>query len=561
MKLLLLALIGAAALLGAEPSKPVAVAWSPDGQSLAIADAARPAIVIADAAGTLVKIHALPSPPEQLIWVASGIIATLPDADAIAVLGMPNGSSLRIISTPALPRGIASCQSLPAGEGLVAVVCQAAESIALIDPVAGRVTRVLPVGHQPAAIAVGDGLLVVADLMPDGAASASIYAMLLDGTGKRSFSLPPGSTAVRALTIQNGRAVVVHTVAHHGLPITHSDRAWIHHSAVTAIDLRDGTLCTWPLDRPDRGEADPWGIATDAHAWWITISGGHDLIRLDHRRLPPAGTDHLGLLSRQQAIQIIPVAAGPRGIALSTDGRCAVAHAFAGKVTIYGPSGELKTTIITGDSGTNDRTRHGEALFHDARLGHQGWLSCASCHIDGRIDGVSWDLLLDGIGNPKDTRTLVGSAARRPLLSLGGRADATAAIAGALRSDHFHEGTADEINAIQAFLTTLRPHPLASDSAVRTRGQAIFAVRGCQTCHVGGSGSDGRTYDVGTTTGMDAGKLILTPALVELWRTAPYLHDGSAPTLAKVLDPAGPSSVHRVPVEQHPDLIAYLRSM
>ena len=34
----------------------------------------------------------------------------------------------------------------------------------------------------------------------------------------------------------------------------------------------------------------------------------------------------------------------------------------------------------------------------------------------------------------------------------------------------------------------------------------------------------------GTATGLDEGKSILVPSLVEVWRTAPYLHDGRAKT-------------------------------
>jgi cytochrome c peroxidase len=47
-----------------------------------------------------------------------------------------------------------------------------------------------------------------------------------------------------------------------------------------------------------------------------------------------------------------------------------------------------------------------ERLFHDATIGHQSWQSCASCHPDGRAGGLNWDLLNDGIGNPKNTKSV-----------------------------------------------------------------------------------------------------------------------------------------------------------
>ena len=64
----------------------------------------------------------------------------------------------------------------------------------------------------------------------------------------------------------------------------------------------------------------------------------------------------------------------------------------------------------------------GERLFNDTTLCHQRWQSCASCHPDGRTDGLNWDLLNDGIGNPKNTKSLLLASekppemAQRPLL-------------------------------------------------------------------------------------------------------------------------------------------------
>ena len=45
-----------------------------------------------------------------------------------------------------------------------------------------------------------------------------------------------------------------------------------------------------------------------------------------------------------------------------------------------------------------------------------------------------------------------------------------------------------------------------------------------------------KSHDLGTTTGMDKSKGVDTPTLVECWRTAPYLHDGSKATLEDLLD-------------------------
>ena len=69
-----------------------------------------------------------------------------------------------------------------------------------------------------------------------------------------------------------------------------------------------------------------------------------------------------------------------------------------------------------------DLVRQGEFYFNDATICFQGWQSCASCHDDdARVDGLNWDLLNDGIGNPKNTKSLVLSYQTPPVMSLGVR--------------------------------------------------------------------------------------------------------------------------------------------
>jgi cytochrome c peroxidase len=44
-----------------------------------------------------------------------------------------------------------------------------------------------------------------------------------------------------------------------------------------------------------------------------------------------------------------------------------------------------------------------------------------------------------------------------------------------------------------------------------------------------------KKYDIGTSTEQDDNKEFDTPTLIEVWRTAPYLHDGRAVTIREVL--------------------------
>ena len=186
---------------------------------------------------------------------------------------------------------------------------------------------------------------------------------------------------------------------------------------------------------------------------------------------------------------------GPRGLALSPDGRLlAVAHYFSGDVALYdAESARQKPTarIAIGDQAEPDLVRRGEILFHDAGYSFQGWLSCATCHPnEARVDGMNWDLLNDGIGNPKNNRSLLWSDRTPPMMSLGIRETMEQAI---LKGVYFlrRQPEPEEEQALAAYLRSLTP--LASPhleadgslSAQAARGREIFRSEetGCVSCH------------------------------------------------------------------------------
>jgi len=55
------------------------------------------------------------------------------------------------------------------------------------------------------------------------------------------------------------------------------------------------------------------------------------------------------------------------------------------------------------------RQRYGERLFNNAKVTFHRQHSCHSCHPDGHVDGLAYDIEADGIGvSPVDNRTLRG---------------------------------------------------------------------------------------------------------------------------------------------------------
>jgi cytochrome c peroxidase len=78
--------------------------------------------------------------------------------------------------------------------------------------------------------------------------------------------------------------------------------------------------------------------------------------------------------------------------------------------------------------------------------------------------------------------------------------------------------------------------------------------------------TDLRPYDIGTAAPTDQGmREFYTPTLVEVWRTAPYLHDGSAANMRDVLTTHNRNNRHgstsRLSEQELNDLLEYVLSL
>jgi cytochrome c peroxidase len=105
-------------------------------------------------------------------------------------------------------------------------------------------------------------------------------------------------------------------------------------------------------------------------------------------------------------------------------------------------------------------------------------------------------------------------------------------------------------------------------SEAARRGEALFKSTdtGCSNCHEGELFTDLHSYNVGTHSGFDKeDREFDTPTLRELWRTGPYLHDGSAATMREVLTTRNPKDEHgktsQLTAQQINELAEYLLSL
>ena len=206
---------------------------------------------------------------------------------------------------------------------------------------------------------------------------------------------------------------------------------------------------------------------------------------------------------------------------------------------------------------SRDRARRGEMLYNDGSMCFQQWQSCASCHPDGRVDGLNWDLLNDGMGNPKQTRSELYNHVTPPTMITGIRKDMHACNAAGLIHIQFVTRPEEDVYCFDAYVAKMKPVPSpylvnGKLSARAQRGEKLFRQAKCADCHTpdkkapGGEPlwTDLKLYDVGVGTATETGRKFDTPTLAECWRTAPYLYDGRALTMEEVLTICNPNDKH-----------------
>jgi len=213
--------------------------------------------------------------------------------------------------------------------------------------------------------------------------------------------------------------------------------------------------------------------------------------------------------------------------------------------------------------------RLGQHLFYSANsdeypITKNHWIACATCHMEGRSDQVTW-LFSQG---PRDTPSNAGGMLGTGFLFR--TADRTQV------ADYWHTVNTEQggsfgptaqatlLAALQAYVDHALPLPVppATDATKVARGAELFARAdvGCATCHSGprftDSGADNPSLDLGgTITLHDVGTcnpndrahqdlagharaacMFDTPSLDGIASSPPYFHDGRAATLRDALE-------------------------
>jgi DNA-binding beta-propeller fold protein YncE len=603
------------------PRSPLDLHYSPDGKWLAVSDKTGGVLVIVDVIGRKVAREVpVSGKPTGVAWSPDGtkVYCAEWNAGAVAEIDAASGKILRHMSTGLRPMGVA----VAAKRGLLVVTNTVTHDVSVLDLATGKEKGRVRVPREPYFVTLtpDESMAVVGNLLPAGRADDpmnSAVVSVIDLAAMKSVAdirLPGGSTSVRGVAVSpDGKwAYAVHTVGRTTLPTTQLERGWVNTNAFSIIDLTAKTLdSTLLLDRLSEGAADPWGLvlAKDGKTMWVSLAGVHQLARVElgtlHALLKgesPAASDKPAravpdtwaeikkdpekrkmLVNDLAALYAAGLTArtpldgkGPRGIDVAPDGQnVAVAMYFSGTIILANSqTGKATATIRIGPDGEGNIARRGERIFHDATYCFQHWLSCTTCHPeDARVDGLNWDLLNDGLGNPKNAKSLLQVNKRSPVMSHGVRSNMEVAVVAGFKFIQFHEPLPDEITSINAYLTSLAPLPSPYVSArgelseAAQRGKKVFegGKAGCAVCHPGPMYTDQKLYDVGTRMPLDQRGDFLTPTLTELYRTGPYLHMGQAVTLEEVFTKFNEQGRHGstkdLSKQELADLVVYLLSL
>lgn len=347
-------------------------------------------------------------------------------------------------------------------------------------------------------------------------------------------------------------------------------------NTVRAISSRID-LATLVEDAPARIDHDNASLASAAA---YDPSGAYLFVALETARQVEV-VDAIG----GQRLFRIETGLAPQGVTVSADGSRLYVHNFmARSVSVVDISpltrlGELRSGLVAtlGSVATEKLAANvlkGKQLFYDARdprLARDAYMSCATCHNDGGQDGRVWDMTGFGEGL-RNTIALKGrggmgqgflhwSANFDEVQDFEGQIRNLAGGTGLMSDALFNAGTRsqplgdakaglsadlDAMAAYLASLTTFAPSPLrnadGSLTAAALAGKNVFQAQNCASCHSGlpftASADATQLKNVGTLKPLSGKRLgsalpgLDVPTLRDVWATGPFLHDGSAPTLA-----------------------------
>lgn len=268
----------------------------------------------------------------------------------------------------------------------------------------------------------------------------------------------------------------------------------------------------------------------------------------------------------------------------------------------------------------------GARLFFEPRLSGNNQMSCATCHdpSKGFSNGTAFATGITGDVGGRNTPTIYEAHAQTLTFWDGRAADleeqALGPIENPIEMNETLENVITKLSAdpvyVNAFAQAYNSAPNSTDlaraiasfereirvtntpdqrfvngdqaalNASQLRGRNLFFSQrtACVSCHNGASFSDQRFHNIGVNPNVDLGRFNVTgdnrdrnrfktPTLINVEKTAPYMHDGSLPDLAAVVahynqggTPNNPGQARQVRplglnAQEQADLVAFLEAL
>ena len=496
--------------------------------------------------------------------------------------------------------------------------------VSVVDLHSREEIKRIDVVREPVALDISpdENLVAVANLLPTVSSLAEYVAAKVSLIDARKLEvikhieLPNGSYNLKDISFSpDGEYVyVTHLIGRYNVLTSQVEKGWINTNALTILNvLENKYFTTVLLDDLYLGAANPAGmeISNDSKMLYIALTGTHEILEIDlermhekfHALIEASGTRQyvrettgqdeyvrqfndpemieapligfnelsrgLGFISSFRSRYALQ-GKGPGELLLKKD-HLYVACQFSDALEIMDmndPRNEnTYISLIDNQKSDRDPVQIGKLIFHDASRCLQQWQSCASCHPgDGRVDALNWDLMNDGFGNPKNTRSMLFAHETPPAMATGIRSDAERAVRAGFRHIQFFDIPENEAKQVDAYLKSLRPVPSpylinGGLSEKAQRGKEVFDRSSCINCHSGPYFTNLEQYEMGEIKEDNIRQSLDTPTLIELWRTSPYLYNGKYTDLKDVFKVERHGLPEPLREEDIDDLVMFLLSL
>ncbi len=592
---------------GPQYKTPINLAVSPDGKELYAACEASKSVVVVDiAALRKVAEIGVGGQPHDVAFSPDGKTAFVSNRldDTVSIIDTQSRTVTATIPVGDEPHGLVVDKQ----GAFLYVLNTLSEDISVID--VGKRTEVkrLSAGRGPWSAAISrDGQWiactnVLSHFVPFRTPSRSEVTLIDATRGMVTLrAMVPGANGLRGIAWHPSGDFALFTLNRHKnlVPMTRVVQGWTITNGLGVL-WRDGHVDQVLLDEPGIAFPDPtdvvvtndgkYALVTSAASNRVAVVAVDRLLNLlqsaDEAERANVLPNHLGKAA-EFVLQWIETPVCPRGITVApgTD-RAFVAASLDDRIAVIDLNSFQSVAVIDlGGPQVVTKERLGERVFHSAMNTFHRQFACSSCHPDGHVEGLTYDIEPDGIGvNPVDNRTLRGILDTAPFKWEGLNPSLSRQCGPRLAVffTRIHPFTQEQLSALDYYICTIpsppnRHRPLGAElTPAQRRGKEIFyrtttndgrlipMENRCSTCHYPPLYTDRRIHDVGTKLPLDEHGLFDTPQLFNVYNSAPYLHNGIAETLEEIWTRFNPYDQHGVTndmtKDQLNDLIEYLRT-